>query len=624
MSGPEPGVGGAEPASAAISAFRAEGLQPLRIDGYAPISDYAAIGDGRTVALVARDGAIDWLPLPDLDSPSVFAAVLDAARGGRFVLAPETPFRAERRYLPKTNVLETTFRTADGAVRVTDALTLPDGHLGPLRELQRRVDGLSGRVALRWIVEPRFAYGAGPVRVRTTGGVPVATNGTDALAVLAFDAGQPEVGPDAILGRFEAVEGTRATVAICATHQEPLVFPARDELEARLERTAQTWRRWTEERHYEGPWQDAVLRSILALKLLVFAPSGAVAAAGTSSLPEEIGGERNWDYRFSWIRDSAFTLDALLQLGCSEEAHAYFWWLMHASQISHPRLKVLYRLDGGNHAGETEHPLAGYRGSRPVRTGNAAIDQVQLDTYGELLQTAWLYVKHGNHIDPDFASRLAETADFVSEVWRRPDSGIWEVRSEPKHFAQSKMMCWMALERALCLTREGCLPDKHAPRWERARETIRDFVESRCWSEEKRSYVRFAGDEELDASVLLGLLFEYGDPGSERWAGTVEAVRRELAHGPFVRRYPGEDGLSGEEGAFICCSFWLAEALAKVGRLDEAAELMDELVSLANDVGLYSEEIDAQTGALLGNMPQGLSHLSLISAAGTIAGEAGR
>ncbi|HXV06009.1 MAG TPA: glycoside hydrolase family 15 protein [Solirubrobacterales bacterium] len=598
---------------------------PTRIDGYAPIGDYAAIGDGRTVALVARDGAVDWLPLPDLDSPSVFAAVLDAERGGRFELTPEEPFEVERRYLPGTNVLETTFRTAGGAVRVTDALTLPDAPLGPLRELTRRVEGLSGRMALRWRVEPRFHYGAGPSRLGLRDGIPIASVNGTAIAIRCFEAGEPEVLADSIGARFEAVEGSRAMLALCAAHQEPLVFPARDELEERLERTVDTWRNWTDRRSYDGPWRDEVMRSILALKLLVFAPSGAVAAAATTSLPEEIGGERNWDYRFSWVRDAAFTLDALLELDCSEEAHAYFWWVMHASQITHPDLQVLYRLDGGHHAEEVEHPeLAGYRGSRPVRTGNAAVDQLQLDTFGELMQTAWLYARDGNRIDRDLGARLAEIADHVCEIWRKPDSGIWEVRSDPRDFTQSKMMCAIALDRALALARRGCIPHKHTARWKREQKAIRDFVDSRCWSEEKRSYVRFAGDDELDASILLGALFGFGDPRSARWVGTVEAVRRELTHGPFVTRYPGEDGLRGQEGAFLCCSFWLAEALARTGRVDEAVSLMDDLVGLANDVGLYAEEVDRETGEPLGNVPQGLSHLSLISAARAIGREMSR
>jgi GH15 family glucan-1,4-alpha-glucosidase len=564
------------------------------------------------------------LPLPNLDSPSVFGALLDARRGGRFSLAPAVPFRAERRYLPGTNVLETTFRTDQGAVRVTDALSLPGSELGPLRELQRRIEGLSGRVPMRWRVEPRFGHAGWPVRVGRRGGVPVASAGSAALAVCSFEAGELGLADDAVAGEFEAADGTRASVAVCAAHQEPLVFPARRELEARIEATTSAWGRWAEERSYDGPWREAVVRSILALKLLVFAPSGAVAAAATTSLPEEIGGERNWDYRFSWVRDSAFTLNAFMQLGCPQEAHAYFWWLMHASQLSHPRLSVLYRLDGGARAVESELALEGYRGSRPVRIGNAAVDQLQLDSYGELLQTAWLYAQGAGRVDRDIAARLAGIADLVCELWRRPDAGIWEVRSEPAHFTQSKMMCWIALDRAVALAQRGLVPAGHVPRWRRERDAIGEFVESRCWSHEKRSYVRFTGADELDASLLLGVLLGYGDRNSERLRSTVEAVRRELAQGPFVLRYSGEDGLAGKEGAFLTCSFWLAEALARAGRLDEAADLMDGLVAMANDVGLYSEELDPETGEFLGNTPQALSHLSLISAAVAIAQESRR
>jgi GH15 family glucan-1,4-alpha-glucosidase len=358
-----------------------------------------------------------------------------------------------------------------------------------------------------------------------------------------------------------------------------------------------------------------VLRGALALKLLVHAPSGAVAAAATASLPEELGGERNWDYRFSWIRDSTFTLDAFMQLGCPAEARAYFWWLMHASQLTHPHLRVLYTLAGADHAPERELALEGYGGSKPVRIGNAAAEQLQLDTYGELMHTAWLYERAGNRIDPDIGRRLADLADVVCDLWRRPDSGIWEVRSESAHFTQSKMMCWVALDRAVDLAGRGVIPGEHNQRWRESTEAIRGFIESECWSSQKRSYVRFAGSEELDASLLLGVLHGYQGGSTDRLRSTVEAVRRELADGPYIRRYSGEDGVSGTEGAFVACSFWLVEALARSGRVGEAAELMDQLVPLSNDVGLYSEEIDPISGAFLGNMPQGLSHLALISAA---------
>jgi len=339
-----------------------------RLDGYAPIRDYGALGDGRTVALVARDGAVEWLPLPDLDSPTVFAAILDDERGGRFALGPELPFTVSRRYLAGTNVLETTFVTDGGAVRVTDALTLPDNGLTPLRELQRRIDGLSGRVSMRWRLEPRFGYAGWPFRLASRSGIPVATAGSDALALQSFAAGEPVITDRSIEGRFEAAEGSSALLAVSFAHQEPLVFPTRGELAARLDATCVSWRCWADDLVYEGPWRESVIRSALALKLLVYAPSGAIAAAATAALPEELGGERNWDYRYSWIRDSAFAIDALLQLGCSDEAHAYFWWLMHATQLTHPRLHLLYRLDGGTRVREHELPLAGYRQSRPVRS----------------------------------------------------------------------------------------------------------------------------------------------------------------------------------------------------------------------------------------------------------------
>jgi GH15 family glucan-1,4-alpha-glucosidase len=594
------------------------------VAGYAPISSYAAIGDGRTVALVAGDGSIDWLPLPELDSPSVLGAILDSERGGRFALAPELAHEVERRYLPGTNVLETVYSTGRGRVRVTDALTLPSTDLSPLRELARRVEALDGSVPMSWSIESRFGYGQSHTRLDWRAGTPVATAGADALAVCSFEAGAPEVAAGAIRGRFEAREGVPALIALCATHHEPLVVPGRDELELRLEGTATAWRRWSDDLTYEGPWRDAVIRSALALKLLVHAPSGALAAAATASLPEEIGGKRNWDYRFSWVRDSAFTISALLGLSCAPEARAYFWWLMHASQLSHPRLRVLYRLNGGARAPERTLPLEGYRGSRPVRTGNAAASQRQLDTYGELLQTTWLYATTGHPIDGDMGRRLAELADHVCEIWRQPDAGIWEVRSEERHFTQSKMMCWIALDRARALADRGFVPGRRAERWREEADRIRELVESRCFSEEKRSYTRAAGSDELDASLLLGVVFGYGDVRSDRWAGTIDAVNRELTDGPFVRRYTGADGVAGSEGAFLACSFWLVESLARTGRVEEATRLMDQLVGLSNDVGLYAEEIEPATGAFLGNVPQGLSHLALISAALAIGAPAER
>ncbi|WP_055503897.1 glycoside hydrolase family 15 protein [Nonomuraea pusilla] len=597
------------------------GDPPERIDGYAPLRDYAAVGDGRSVALIARDGSVDWLAWPDLDSPTQFAAILDARRGGSFTLRPEAPYRVDRRYLPGTNVLETTFTTGQGVVRVTDAMSLPGRALTPLRELQRHVEGLSGDVPLRWSVTPGFGYGLREPRFGRRAGTPVVTSGDEALAVCAWQAGTPGIGDEAVTGRFEAHAGSRALITLCYAHQDPLVLPTRADCEARLEHTRAAWRQWLAARTVHGPWAEAVTRSALALKLLVYAPSGAVAAAATSSLPETLGGPRNFDYRFSWIRDSAFTLDAFLQLGCPAEADAYFWWLMHATQLTHPRLRVLYRLDGGPRAAERTLPLEGYRGSAPVRTGNAAADQLQLDTYGELLQTAWLHASAAGRLDADIARRLAGMADFVCRSWSLPDAGIWEVRSRPLHFTQSKMMCWVALDRAVRLAERGLIPRRHAAAWRTHLRAIHDFVETRCYSERRHSYVRSAEGTGLDAGLLLGLLHGYTGAEQPRLRGTVEAVRRELAHGPFVHRYTEDDGFAGTEGAFLACSFWLVESLARCGHADTAAGLMDQLVGLANDVGLYSEEIDPATHAFLGNMPQGLSHLALISAACALRGK---
>jgi GH15 family glucan-1,4-alpha-glucosidase len=588
---------------------------------YPPLRDYALIGDGRTAALVSRGGSIDWWCLPNLDSPSVFAALLDADRGGRFTLCPEDPAETERRYVPDTNVLQTTFTTGSGRVRITDAMTLPGAGLEPLRELARRVEGLDGRVPMRWRVEPRFGYGLDPTEIEPRVPFPVATSRGTAVAVCAWDAGRVECDATGMAGRFEARPGTRATLAVSAAYGEPLVFPGRDDVERRIDATVAFWRGWAANLKYAGPWRDAVVRSALALKLLVFAPSGAIAAAPTTSLPERIGGERNWDYRFSWIRDSSFTLESLLQLGCENEAKAFFWWFMHATQRTLPRLNVFYRLDGDTHAPEVTLPLDGYRASRPVRVGNGAAEQLQLDTYGELVDAVYQFVQKGHSLHQDTGQDVARIADFVCVHWREPDAGIWEVRAEPRHHTQSKAMCWVALDRAAKLGRARQVPTGHLDRWTREAAEIRRFLDARCWSASKQSYVGYAGVEHLDASVLLLAIMRYEEPESPRLRTTIEAVRRELAVGPLLRRYTGDDGRVGGEGAFTCCSFWLVEALGITDQRHDAERLMSDLLALGNDVGLYAEEVEPKTGAFLGNFPQGLVHLALISAAIAMHGE---
>jgi GH15 family glucan-1,4-alpha-glucosidase len=558
---------------------------PVRIDGYAPIGDYAAIGDGRTVALVAADGAIDWLALPDIGAEPVLNALLDAESGHTFRLRPVGEATVTRRYLPETNVLETTFHTPGGLLRVTDAFTTADGELLPWLELVRKVECLAGSLEVEWQFSP-------------------APDAPGRLTLYEWDAGH---------GRFRLTDGASALFALVFVVAGPLPAPHRDDVERRLRATCEWWKRWAERHQYQGPWTDEVLRSALALKLLTHAPTGAMAAAATTSLPEKIGGDRNWDYRFCWVRDASFALDALLRIGRLELVHSALRWLLDAAERTHPRLNVMYDLHGDVPESCEELPLPGYRDSRPVRKGNAASPQLQLGCYGDLLETVWLYVRNGNELGPDVGRRVAEVASFTCRIWENEDSGIWELE-DLQQYTSSKMDCWVALDRALRLAERGAIPSRDAEDWRRERERIRAFVETRCWSDERKSYTFYAGTDDLDASVLLAA-GGFADPHGERMAGTIAAVRGELADGPFVYRYSGAQNL---EGAFIACSFWLVKALARAGRVDEATELMNQAVALSNDVGLFAEEIDPGSREQLGNFPQALTHLALIDAAGAV------
>jgi GH15 family glucan-1,4-alpha-glucosidase len=587
-----------------------------RAGGFAPIADYGVIGDGRTTALVARDGAIDWLCLPALDSGSVFGALLDPERGGRFELGPTAPATASRqRYLPRTNVLETVIETSEGTLRITDAVTTDGGRRLPWWELVRRVECISGTVGLSWRLEPRFGYATAAADVRSVDEhVLIAESAAGTLALLHWDAGQAVATGEQAAAEQRLQEGEAATLALVHSVDSPIPLPLRAEVEDRLERTIRGWREWLAAHDYEGPWREAVERSILALRLLT-TPSGAIAAAATTSLPECIGGDRNFDYRHAWPRDIALALASLLHTGLREPAHTSLAWLLHALERTHPRVQPIYRLEGGTLEHQIELDLAGYRGSTPVRDGNDAAGQLQLGAYGDLLHTAWLYVKQGNRLDSGTGQRLAENADIVCEIWRNEDSGIWELH-DSRHYTSSKMGCWLALHYALELSDRGQVPGAHASRWRDERDAIRAFVEDRCWSEGRRSYLQYPDGDMLDVAALLMLGKGYAEAaGDGRREATLAAVRDELERDGAVYRY---SGMSTNEGAFVACTFWVAEALARNGSHDEACELFERGLEMANPLGLLSEEFDPATGELLGNYPQALSHLALINAAAQI------
>jgi GH15 family glucan-1,4-alpha-glucosidase len=491
--------------------------------------------------------------------------------------------------------------------------------LVPQREIVRKIECLSGSAALAWSIEPRFFFGRKWTRIERRRRRVLATSRADAVALGAWGAGEPRVSDTRIDGEVTLREGASALLSLTAAHHEPAFFAGREDTEHRLRYTQEFWPRWAGRARYEGPWRAAVMRSALVLKLLVFAPSGAVVAAPTTSLPEWIGGERNWDYRFTWLRDATYMVDALQTLGYGDEAHSFLWWLMHATRLTAPRLQVLYRVNGSVEADEeTIDGLAGYRGSSPVRTGNGAAKQVQLDIYGAVLQALWLHAEYHGDLGGETGRAVAAIADHVAKSWREPDSGIWEVRSDQVHFIQSKAMCWVALDRAIRLAEGGFIPD-HTERWRGETEQIRAFVDEHGWDEELGSYIRAPELREVDASLLTLSLMDYAPADDARLRATIDAVSKELMAGPLVSRYRGEDGVTGEEGCFLTCSFWLADALARSGRIGEASELMEQLLGLGNDLGLYAEEMDPETRAFLGNFPQGLTHLALIGAAVSIA-----
>ena len=614
---------------------------------YLSIGDYGLIGNMRTCALVGKNGAIDWLCLPHFDSPSAFGALLDAEQGGRFSIAPSDAAYAgayaERQlYLPDTNVLITRFADANSSVDLVDYMPVgaeldEDGHY----RIIRRVEALRGTTKLRVCCQPAFDYARDPHTVHLEAGGAVFRTKALKLGLtgpVRFEAS----GDGSAVAEFELKAGESAVFCLRVlrsveteeegTGNEPLGMPLSDADERALyAETVGFWRRWLSQSTYTGRWRESVHRSALVLKLLTFQPTGAIVAAPTTSLPEVIGGSRNWDYRYTWIRDAAFTLYGLLRIGFTDEVTAFIGWLRErcekCAQGETP-LQIVYGIDGRRQLDEHELPhLDGYRGSKPVRIGNGAADQLQLDIFGELLDAVYLYDKYGTPISHAFWEELRGYADWVCENWDRTDEGIWEVRSEQQHFVYSKLMCWVALDRALRLADKRSLP---APRmrWLETRDRIYTEIMARGYSERRGAFVQAFESDHLDASNLLMPLVFFVGPNDPRMLATLDATLKSPDEGgltidALVYRYDTEhvdDGLGGqEEGAFNLCTFWLVEALARAGRtdparLERAHTMFEKMLGYSNHLGLFSEETSPR-GEALGNFPQAFSHLGLISAA---------
>lgn len=597
------------------------------LDGYPPIGDYAVIGDCQSLALISRQGSIDWYCPSAFSGPSLFAAILDRRAGGRFVVCPVGLRAVQRRYVGETNVLETTFHAEGGVLRLTDAMTIPpdDRHdcLHPIRELLRRIEVLEGTVTVEVLYLPRPDYARSLPRLDDHGPLGWQIARGDELHVLRSDLPlAPIPSGDGLHGRCVLAAGEVRFLSLTYDHGSIGTLVALGaEAEARLRWSLDWWHAWSRRCCYHGRYRDAVVRSVLTLKLLTYALSGAVVAAGTTSLPEAIGGVRNWDYRYCWLRDAALTLDAFTDLGYGAEGAAFFEWLLHATRLTRPRLQVVYNVFGEARLPEyrLDH-LEGYRGSRPVRVGNAAWQQHQLDVYGEVILAAASFVQHQGHLDPEEAALLHGFGHIICDMWRKPDHGIWEVPGSERHYTYSKMMCWAALNCLVRLAQDGHLSIP-VERFRHVQTEIEQDIETRAFSAERNTYTAVFGGDRVEASLLLLGRYGYRPPDHPRMVATFQAIERELTRGALVYRYaPDFDPLPGDEGAFGICSFWAVDYLARLGRIEAATGRFEQLLGYANDVGLYGEQIDPATGAALGNFPQAFSHVGLIVAAQSLAG----
>jgi GH15 family glucan-1,4-alpha-glucosidase len=588
-----------------------------RVTDSPPIADYGLIGDTRTAALVSSDGAIDWMCVPRFDGDPLFGRLVGGTEAGTFRLGPaEASTVARRRYLEASVTLETTWDTPTGGLVLTEGMVAEvTGRLLPTTLLVRRLTALDGPVNATIEFDPRLGEHHRPSTAHRRGDVLVCQWGSLAVALQA--APRLPVEPGRAL-RVTVTPERPITMVLAIASREPLVHVDPRKAWTILVEDQRRWQAWSRDIDGELPHRDAVVRSLLTLRLLTYSPSGAPVAAPTTSLPEQPGGVRNWDYRFAWPRDASIGIGAFLGVGKTNEARHFMAWLLHASRLDRPRLPVLLTLHGKHPTGERElEGWPGYDHSQPVRVGNGAAGQHQLDGYGWVLDAAWLLTQAGERLYSETWRAMRGFADRVARRWDKPDAGIWEVRGDGAHHVHSKLMAWLALDRALRIAGELGAPRRRRRWWREQRDAIAADVTSRGFDATKCAYTRTYGSRDLDAAVLVLPLLGVEPADSPRVRGTIDAIRRELgASGPLLYRYPpGQDGLPGGEGAFLPCSFWLAQALAKTGRLAEATGLLDELVRLASPLGLYAEEMDPGSRRHLGNYPQALTHAALVQAA---------
>jgi GH15 family glucan-1,4-alpha-glucosidase len=590
---------------------------------YPPIAAYGLIGDCHTAALVSTEGSIDWYCVPRFDSGSCFGRLLDWERGGYCTIHPvDEEWQSFQEYVEDSLVLATTFRTPSGEARVLDCLTVPrDGPLHPHRQLLRVVEGQRGLTSFELRVVPRFDYGyLEPWLRHENMNLFTGVGGDDAL-IIGGDVSLSQVGDKSQLeSHFSVRGGERVRLSLVFVRAQDLDRdpPRRVDpqvLDNRLDDTLAFWREWQSRFRLEGPDDPSVARSALVLKALTYAPSGAIVAAPTTSLPEADGSERNWDYRFSWIRDSTFAVRSLTELGYEEEADHFRRFIHRSTAGTAKELKMAYGLAGERRIHENELPeVAGYRGARPVRVGNQAAEQLQLDAFGDLAELTWRWHERGRSPDDDMWRFLLNIVDAAIECWEQPDHGIWEWRGEPRHFVHSKAMCWAAVDRGLRLS-EACMRAAPTRRWKRARNEIREAIFERGYDEDRGTFLQAFDHDALDAAVLLLPTFDFIEFDDPRMISTADAIRDGLNSDGLILRYADNDTLQGREGAFIPCSFWLAECYAKQHRNEEARVIFDRAIATANHLGLLAEEYDPRAEQMLGNYPQALSHLSHLTAA---------